>query len=105
VPALVAEQPGATLSLKFTGTAVGIFVAAGPDAGTVEYSLDGQRAAPRNLFTQWSSRLHLPWAQVLAAGLKPGPHELTLRVAGTHDDQSKGHAVRIVHFLVNESAP
>ena len=41
VPMLVAEKPGATLQLKFYGTAVGVFVAAGPDAAAVEYSIDG----------------------------------------------------------------
>jgi len=101
VPALVAERPGATLRLKFTGTAVGIFVAAGPDAGTVEFSIDAGPAQTRNLFTPWSAGLHLPWAQVLATDLAPGPHEMQLHVAPTADPKSKGHAVRIIHFLAN----
>ena len=101
VAALVAEKPGAALTLKFTGTAVGIFAAAGPDAGAVEYSIDGGAFALRNLYTPWSGRLHLPWAQVLDADLAPGRHELVLRVAPAADPKSKGHAVRIIHFLVN----
>ncbi|HYG74033.1 MAG TPA: GDSL-type esterase/lipase family protein [Planctomycetota bacterium] len=104
VPMLVAEKPGATLKLKFEGTAAGIFVAAGPDAGSVEYSIDGGAWATRDLFTAWSTGLHLPWAYVLAAELSPGEHELELRVAETANSKSKGHAVRIVHFLVNGSA-
>ncbi|MDD5679155.1 MAG: GDSL-type esterase/lipase family protein [Kiritimatiellae bacterium] len=101
VPALVAEQPGATLTLRFKGTAVGLFVAAGPDAGTVEYRIDGGAFASRNLYTPWSGGLHLPWAQVLTADLAPGRHELALRIAQEADPKSKGHAVRIIHFLVN----
>lgn len=101
VPALVSEKPGSTLKLKFEGTAVGIFVAAGPDAGTVEYSIDGGAFASRNLYTPWSGGLHLPWAQVLNAELAPGPHELVLKVAEKSDAKSKGTAVRIMHFLVN----
>ena len=101
VSALVSEKPGSMLTLKFAGTAVGIFVAAGPDAGTVAYSVDGGAFALRNLYTPWSGGLHLPWAQVLNADLAPGRHELVLKVARDADPNSKGHAVRIVHFLVN----
>lgn len=101
VPALVAEKPGATLKLKFEGTGAGIFVASGPDTGIVEYRVDGGEWRTRDLFTQWSSGLHLPWAQVLAADLPHGPHELELRVAPSTNAQSKGHAVRIIHLLAN----
>lgn len=101
VPALVAEQPGATLRLRFQGTGVGVFVASGPDAGVVEYSVDGRPRGNRDLFTEWSDRLHLPWAQVLVADLPPGGHELLLRVSPRANPASKGHAVRIIHFLVN----
>ncbi len=101
VPMLVATEPGATLKLKFEGTGVGVFVAAGPDAGTVEYRIDGGATATRDLFAPWSGGMHLPWAQVLAPELAPGPHELELRVAPTANEKSKGHAVRIAYFLVN----
>ena len=101
VPALVSEKPGSELKFKFEGTAVGIFVASGPDAGTVEYSIDGAPFAARNLFTPWSRGLHLPSAQVLSAELSAGPHEMVMRVSKDADPQSKGHAVRIMHLLVN----
>jgi len=101
VPMLVAEQPGAVLRLRFEGKGVGLFVASGPDAGTVEYRIDGRVRGQRDLFTEWSERLHLPWAQVLAADLAPGKHELELRVLPTANPKSKGHAVRIAYFLVN----
>lgn len=101
VPALAAEHPGASLRLRFRGTAVGLFVAAGPDAGTVEYRLDGGPLGQRDLFTVWSAGLHLPWAVMLAAGLPAGEHELELRVAAAHHPHSRGHAVRIIHFLAS----
>ena len=66
-----------------------------------EFRIDGGPPRTRNLFTQWSSRLHLPWAQVLAADLPPGQHEMELGVASSADPDSKGHAVRIIHFLAN----
>jgi sialidase-1 len=101
VPMLVAEEAGATLKLKFKGTAVGIFIASGPDAGTVEHSIDGGAMKKRDLYTQWSSQLHLPWAQVLSGDLADGEHELELRVSESANEKSKGHAVRIVYFLAN----
>ncbi len=100
VPMLVASEPGATLKLKFDGTAVGIFVASGPDAGTVEYRIDGETVTGnRDLLP--NSESQIPRTFVLAAELQPGSHELELRVAPTANAISKGHAVRIVYFLVN----
>ncbi|HEX4000930.1 MAG TPA: GDSL-type esterase/lipase family protein [Pirellulales bacterium] len=101
VPMLVADGPGATLTLRFSGTAIGIFVAAGPDAGIVEYSVDGRPAKSQDLFTQWSSGLHIPWTYVLNGDLSDGEHELTLRIAGKKNPASTGHACRIVDFLLN----
>ncbi len=81
MPVLIGETPGATLKLSFTGTAVGLFVAAGPDAGIVESSIDGGPWVQHDLFTPWSGGLHLNWTTMLASELPDGPHELTLRMA------------------------
>lgn len=101
VPALVAEQSGATMKLKFSGIGVGIFVASGPDTGMVEYRVDQGDWQQQELFTQWSPSLHLPWAKMLAADLAEGDHELELRVSDAAAPKSLGHAIRIVHFLIN----
>jgi len=101
VPMLVAEEPGAALTLKFTGTAVGVFVAAGPDAGMLEFSVDGSPQRSLDLFTHWSGGLHIPWAYVLDANLADGAHELTLRISDKKNAESKGHAARVVNFLAN----
>jgi sialidase-1 len=101
VPALVAEEPGATMKLTFQGKGVGIFVAAGPDTGTLEYRVNQGDWQKLGLFTQWSPSLHLPWAKMLASELANGTHELELRVSQEADERSKGNAIRIIHFLVN----
>jgi lysophospholipase L1-like esterase len=101
VPTLVSEQPGATLTLAFEGTTVGIFVASGPDAGIAEYSIDGGPWRSRDLYTYWSHALHLPWAVVLDGDLPDGRHVLSLRPAAGHNPKGLGTAIRIVHFLVN----
>ncbi len=102
VPALIAEEPGATLKLSFNGIGVGIFITAGPDTGDLEYRVDQGEWQTMQLFTQWSSGLHLPWAKMLAADLVAGPHDLEMRVSPSADARSQGHAIRIIHFLVNQ---
>jgi lysophospholipase L1-like esterase len=99
VPMWVAETPGASLQFRFEGTGTGLLVASGPDAGTIEYRIDGGPVKTLDLYTRWSSRLHLPWTQMLAEELSPGKHMLELKVAEHTNSESKGHAVRIVNFL------
>ena len=101
VPVLAAGRPGAALRLAFEGDAVGVFALAGPDAGRVAFSVDGGPRADCDLHTPWSGSIHLPVARVLAHGLPPGRHELELEVGEGAHAESRGHAVRIVHFLVN----
>jgi len=99
IPLLCAETPGAELTLKFTGTAVGAYVLAGPDAGVVEASVDGGPPRRVDLYHRFSPNLHYPRTVMLATDLEPGQHTLKLRI----DDKSSsgGYAVRIVRFGVN----
>lgn len=103
VPMMVASEAGAELEFDFTGRGIGLMIASGPDAGIVEWSVDGAPAQRRDLFTQWSPQLHLPWAVMLDPALKPGPHTLRLRMTAEKNPKSAGTACRIVHFLVNVS--
>ena len=105
VPVLAAEDAGSTLKFRFTGTAVGLFVASGPDTGSVEFRIDDSDWKTQQLFTQWSPHLHLPWAKMLASELSPKEHVLELRVADQADSKSHGHAVRVVFLLVNGDHP
>ena len=101
VPVLEAWIPGAALSFQFKGTAVGIAVVSGPDAGIIEYSIDGAGFKKLDLYTQWSSWIHLPWYLLLGNGLTGKEHRLELHISGDKNPKSKGNACRIVHFLVN----
>ncbi|MDO4575053.1 MAG: SGNH/GDSL hydrolase family protein [Planctomycetia bacterium] len=101
VPVLECVVPGKVLTFPFRGTAVGIFVAAGPDTGIVEYSVDGAPWKEKDFYTPWSRSLYLPWAQVLEAELPAGEHLLKLRMSEKKNPQSSGTAIRIVHFLEN----
>lgn len=101
-PALIADQPGAELAFAFKGGAVGICVAAGPDAGIIEYTIDDAPAKKLDLFTQWSSGLHIPWYHILADELSKSKHILRIKISQDKNAQSKGNACRIIHFLVNK---
>ena len=102
IPALIAEKPGAEMKLKFSGQAIGICIVSGPDAGIIEYSVDGKKFKQVDLFTQWSSGLHLPWYIMLEDALKKKEHTLVVRISGEKNQKSKGNACRILHFLVNQ---
>jgi sialidase-1 len=102
VPALVGTMPGDSFELEFDGTAAGLFITSGPDAGRIECSVDGGEFRPSETITRWSAGLHLPWAVILADGLSPGHHTLRVRIAEGHDPRSAGTAVRVFHLLLND---
>ena len=101
IPALVATEPGAEMSLQFSGKAIGICIAAGPDAGMIEYSIDGKPFKTIDLYTQWSGGLHLPWYIMLNDELKSKQHQLRMRISSQKNPGSKGNACRIFYFLLN----
>ena len=98
---LCTDVANAELTLDFDGQAIGLYVLAGPDAGRVEYSVDGGKFKTADLFHRFSKGLHYPRTVMLATGLKPGAHRLTMRVAKKSNQQSKGNAVRILEFVTN----
>lgn len=102
VPMLVAEQANASFDLEFKGRGVGIAIISGPDAGKLTYTIDGKKLQTLDLFTQWSTQLHLPWYLMLADELSAGKHRLHLTIDSKKNEESVGNACRIVHFLVNE---
>ena len=96
-PLAVSTTPGAELEIKFTGTAAGLFVLAGPDAGAVDYSVDGGPWQTKDLYHRFSKGLHYPRTVVLESGLKPGAHRVKVRVAKPL--QPGRTAVRVLHFV------
>ncbi|MET3115256.1 lysophospholipase L1-like esterase [Pedobacter sp. CG_S7] len=101
IPVLEGLKPGASFVLHFKGSVIGIATLAGPDAGILEYSIDGKAFPAIDLFTQWSKNLHLPWYKMLADELDEGNHKLELIILNKNNSLSKGHAIRILNFLVN----
>ncbi len=102
VPVLMNTAPDEELILPFIGNAVGIAVVSGPEAGIISYRVDDSPEKTIDLFTEWSSGLHLPWYLVLGSALPTGNHVLHIKVLKEHNAKSKGSICRIVHFLINK---
>ncbi len=98
---LSATTPGATMSLDFVGTAAGAYLLAGPDAGMVEVSIDGDDYRSIDLYHRFSSGLHYPRTVMFATDLPDTEHELSIRISKHKNQQSSGNAVRILEFVVN----
>lgn len=101
IPALIGASVGDGLKLRFKGSAIGICIASGPDAGTIEYRIDGKQWKSVDLFTPWSRSLHLPWYVLFDDELKSVKHKIHLRISSQKNAASSGHACRIFHFLTN----
>lgn len=99
LPMLVATEPGSTLKMEFTGSAIGAFIVAGPDAGQLEASIDGGQFSTIETYHRYSKGLHYPRTVMFAADLSPGKHQLELRVS--KQTNSKGTAIRIMEFTGN----
>ena len=102
VPMLICQTASKILEIPFKGNTIGIAVAAGPDAGIIEYRIDQGPWHKQNLYTRWSSYLHLPWYYTLASGLDNKRHTLEIRVSNQKDERSIGNACRIRYVYVNQ---
>lgn len=95
VPMLAARN-GGSFKLDFNGTAVGLFMVAGPDAAVLKYRIDRGRWKTMDTYTEWSPDLYIPWVYTLADGLQEGDHTLELKILkGEH----MGCVIR--NFVVN----
>lgn len=101
VPALVGEEPGAEFEFELQGRGAGLFITAGPDAGALEWSVDGGAFRTVETYTRWSRNLHLPWVVMLDDGLPPGRHVFRVRIAAARHAESAGTALRVQHLLLN----
>ena len=103
VPMLVGDYPGKIIKFQFEGNAVVIAVAAGPDAGIIEYSIDDSDWQKQDLFTQWSKNLYLPWFYTLGSGLKSGKHTLQIRLTDEKNQGSTGNKCVLRYFYFNKT--
>jgi len=103
-PMLHGSAPGAEAEFTFSGTAVGAFLVAGPDAGQLDVQIDSGDWHTVETWHRFSKGLHYPRTVMFAAGLKDTEHHVKLRIAESHHPSSKGTAIRIIAIAVNGSA-
>jgi sialidase-1 len=101
VPMMVGTYPTAPIVFDFEGNAVGIAVAAGPDAGIVQYRIDHGPWQNQDLFTKHSELYYLPWYYVLADGLQTGKHRLEIKLSKNKNEKSVGEKCMIRYFFYN----
>ncbi len=95
------DKLGAELTLEFEGKAIGAFVLAGPDAGTVEVRVNQRPPQVFDLYHRFSKNLHYPRTIIFADDLQPGHHVLRLRVVDSKNEATSGNAVRVLSFTGN----
>lgn len=100
--ALRSDGAGDYLYHTFSGTMLGAFVLAGPDAGMLEVSIDGGDWKKIDLYHQHSKALNYPRSVILADGLTRSYHNAAIRVAEERNPESKGNTATILYFEVNE---
>lgn len=94
---LVGDEPGDQFSHTFTGSAVGLVVVAGRDAGKIDYRIDGGDWQTLDVGTRHKG-LHLPRLHVLFDELDPEQsHTLTIKLNAS----DKPTACRIAYLAIN----
>jgi hypothetical protein len=97
IPTLVATERGAEFEFEFEGRGCGLFIAASPDTGIIEASVDGGEW--KEIKTRPHASLHLPQAVIIDDQLKPGSHLAKVRIAAS---SQPGHStLRVFHLLWN----
>ena len=103
VPMLTGSYPSEAIKFTFKGNAAGIAVAAGPNAGIVEYRIDNGDWKTRDLFTRHSNLYYLPWYYVLQDELPEGKHTLELKLSDKKNPASQGNKCVIRYFFYNKT--
>jgi hypothetical protein len=85
------------MTVPFTGKTLGAYVLAGPDAGTVEVSIDGGPFQAVALKHAYSGGLHYPRTVILSGDLVDGKHTARIRLSKS----DKPTAARVVRLAVD----
>ena len=102
---LVTDKANAEISVSFEGTVVGLSYRMGPDCGIIECLIDDKPAPDplRQIDTYYKD--HHISTRIIAGGLPPGEHKLTIRVKGEKNAKSTGNFVRLGAFLIGGARP
>jgi len=99
---LCCSTPNESAAIEFEGRAIGAFVLAGPDAGTLEYQIDNKPPAKIILYHDYSQGLHYPRTVIFDDELNAGKHTLRFQLQTAPPPKSQGTTARILQFVVND---
>jgi acyl-CoA thioesterase I len=102
---LVSDKAGAQVEYYFEGSVIGLSYRAGPDCGVIECLIDGKPAPSPLARVDTYSRASQLGARIIAGGLGPGEHKLTIRVLGEKNPKSSGNIVRLGYLLIGGTRP
>ena len=96
---------GAKLTVKFTGTAIGAYMLAGPDTGIIKVSMDGKESREIDTLHKYSG-FYYPMTVMFFNELEDGEHRLELEVlpnpqGGKGRMKPGGTAFRAIAFTAN----
>ncbi|MBO0721508.1 MAG: hypothetical protein J2P41_11840 [Blastocatellia bacterium] len=98
-------RTGAQIEYYFEGTVIGISYRTGPDCGIIEVLIDGKPAPPPLAkIDSYDSLPHIG-TSIIAGGLSPGEHKLTIRATGQKNARSVGTFIRLGYLLVGGTRP
>ncbi|HAY81982.1 MAG TPA: hypothetical protein DCY79_19435 [Planctomycetaceae bacterium] len=99
---LCAHNLAQPLQVRFSGTAIGAYLLAGPDSCNVSYTIDGQRSQkPLMTYHRFSKGLHYPRTVMFAEDLQEGQHTLILQPVPEGEADGRGAALRILALVAN----
>ena len=93
---------GAKLTVKFSGTAIGAYMLAGPDTGIISVRVDGNESKEIDTLNKYSG-FYYPMTVMVFNELEDGEHSLELEILPNRKNRMKpgGTALRVIGFTAN----
>lgn len=101
-PMIYSSTPGAKLTLSFSGTAIGAYLLAGPDAAIIRCTLDGKQTKVIDTLSKFSG-FNYPVTYMFFNELSAGSHTLELEILENRTGRSRrgGTGFRAIAFTAN----
>ncbi|MGB2092195.1 MAG: GDSL-type esterase/lipase family protein [Akkermansiaceae bacterium] len=105
IPMICSTTAGSKLTIKFTGTAIGAYMLAGPDTGIIKVTVDGKETREMDTLHKYSG-FYYPMTVMFFNELEDGEHSLELEILpNPHGGKGRikpgGTAFRAIAFTAN----
>jgi hypothetical protein len=102
IPMIYSSKAHAKLTVKFTGTAIGTYMLAGPDAGVIRCTVDGAQTKEIETLCKFSG-FNYPVTIMFFNELENSEHTLDLEILENRSGRMKagGTALRVIGFTAN----